>query len=120
MPMKLNSAQLEAFFAAAKFLNFTKAAAHLHVTQSALSQRIAKLEEEVEATLFVRDRTSVRLTEDGHRVLRFCQLNETAEADLLAHLKGSAASLSGTLRIAGFSSVDRSLVLPALSALMAG
>ena len=80
--MKLNSAQLEAFLVVAKTLHFTKAANLLHVTQSALSQRIAKLEEELETTLFIRDRNSIRLTESGQQVLRFCQINETAEDEL--------------------------------------
>ena len=61
--MKLNSSQLEAFSTIAKTLNFTRAAEQLHVTQSALSQRIAKLEGDLEATLFVRDRNALRLTD---------------------------------------------------------
>ncbi len=116
--MKLNSSQLEAFYAIAKTLHFTKAAEILNVTQSALSQRIAKLEEEVETTLFIRDRTSVRLTEAGQEVLRFCQVNEYSESDLLQKLKGSKEGFGGVVRIGGFSSVNRSLVIPALKKMM--
>lgn len=116
--MKLNSSQLEAFFCVAKTLNFTKAAEVLHVTQSALSQRIAKLEEELETTLFIRERSSIRLTEEGQKVLRFCQFNQSAESDLLLDLKGNQNELGGVLRIAGFSSVNRSLVIPALRKIM--
>lgn len=116
--MKINSDQLEAFYVIAKTLHFTKAAELLNVSQSALSQRIAKLEDQLETTLFIRDRTSVRLTEAGIEVLRFCQLNESAETDLLSHLKGSKNTLGGILRIGGFSSVNRSLVIPALKKLM--
>ncbi|MBL7481245.1 LysR family transcriptional regulator [Legionella bononiensis] len=43
--MKLSSQQLEAFAVTARTLNFSKAAQQLHITQSALSQRIQKLEE---------------------------------------------------------------------------
>jgi len=116
--MKLNSAQLEAFYAVAKFLNFTRAAEALHVTQSALSQRIAKLEEDLETTLFIRDRTFVRLTEAGQQVLRFCQLNENAESELLIRLKSSQSDFAGALRIGGFSSINRSLVIPAMKKLI--
>ena len=112
--MKLNAAQLDAFFAIAKALNFTRAAEQLLVTQSALSQRIAKLEEELETTLFIRDRSALRLTETGEQLLRFCQLNSQAEAELLSRLKNTKDELAGTLRIGGFSSVNRSLVIPAL------
>lgn len=116
--MELNSAQLEAFFTIAKGMNFTKAAERLHVSQSALSQRIAKLEEDLGTTLFIRDRTSIRLTEAGEMVLRYCQLNQAAEADLLAKLKSSQEDLAGVLRVGGFSSINRSLVIPALKKML--
>lgn len=116
--MKLNSAQLDAFFAIAQLLNFTRAAERLSVTQSALSQRIAKLEEELETTLFIRERSSLRLTESGEQLLRFCQLNSQAESDFLSKLKNTKDELAGVLRIGGFSSVNRSLVIPALKKMM--
>lgn len=116
--MKLNSSQLEAFYTVAKTLNFTKAATILNVTQSALSQRIAKLEEELGTTLFIRDRTSIRLTEAGQKLLRFCQMNDAAESEFLALLQDSKTDYAGTLRIGGFSSVNRSIVVPALKNLM--
>jgi DNA-binding transcriptional LysR family regulator len=116
--MKLNSSQLEAFFEVAKCLNFTKAAEGLHVTQSALSQRIAKLEEDLGTALFIRDRTSIRLTESGEMVLRFCQLNLSAESELLSKLKDSKEDFAGVLRIGAFSSIGRSLIIPSLRKLM--
>ncbi len=116
--MKLNSSQLEAFFAVAKILNFTKAAEVLFVTQSALSQRIAKLEEDLGTTLFIRDRTSIRLTEAGTQVLRYCQFNQAVESELLAKLQDSKDDLAGVLRIGGFSSINRSLVIPSLKKIM--
>ena len=116
--MKLNSSQLEAFFAIAKLLNFTIAAETLFVTQSALSQRIAKLEEKLQTTLFIRDRTSIRLTEAGEQVLRYCQFNESIESELLLKLQDSKDDLAGVLRIGGFSSINRSLVIPSLKKIM--
>lgn len=116
--MELSSSQLSAFSAAAKSLNFTKAAEAVHITQSALSQRIAKLEEELETTLFIRDRSSIRLTEAGHRLLRFCQLNDLSEAELIAELKGQKNEIGGLLRIGAFSSIARSILVPSLRDLM--
>ncbi len=115
--MKLNSAHLKAFKAIAKSLNFTKAADELHVTQSALSQRIAKLEEELETALFVRDRSSIRLTDVGFSLLRYCEINDAAESDFLSEIQTKGKLLGGVLRIGGFSSVMRSMVIPALSKL---
>lgn len=119
MTMKLNSAQLEAFYTVAQTLNFTKAAELLFVTQSALSQRIAKLEQELGTTLFIRDRTSIRLSEAGEQVLRYCQLNDAVESELLAKLQDSKEDLAGVLKIGGFSSINRSLVIPSLKKIMA-
>lgn len=47
-------------------------------------------------------------------MLRFCQINENAESELLLKLKDTRSDFAGALRIAGFSSVNRSLVIPAL------
>ncbi len=116
--MKINSSQLEAFFTIAKTLNVTRAAEILHVTQSALSQRIAKLENELETTLFIRDRSILRLTEAGEQVLRFCQVNDLAEEELFKKLKSSKEDFAGSLRLGGFSSVNRSLVVPAIKQMM--
>ncbi len=49
--MQLSARQLEAFLAAAQLRNFTKAASRLHLTQSALSQRIQKLEDVLDTCL---------------------------------------------------------------------
>lgn len=116
--MKINAAQLEAFFTISKALNFTKAAEELHVTQSALSQRIAKLEGELETTLLIRDRSALRLTEAGEQLLRLCQINSQAETEFLSRLKDTKDELAGVLRIGGFSSVNRSLVIPALKEIL--
>lgn len=56
---------LRAFESAARHLNFTKAANELHVTQSALSQRIGALEDELGFPLFVRRGRQIELTQRG-------------------------------------------------------
>ncbi|MFL5815680.1 MAG: LysR family transcriptional regulator [Bdellovibrionia bacterium] len=116
--MKLNSSQLEAFFSVAKILNFTQASRGLNITQSALSQRIAKLEDDLGVALFIRDRSSIRLTEYGEKLLRYCQLHESSESELLANLKESSKDLAGVIRVGGFSSVNRSLVIPSFRKIM--
>jgi DNA-binding transcriptional LysR family regulator len=57
--------QLEHFLAVVDERSFTRAAERLYRTQSALSQSIKKLEEELSAPLFVRDLHDVSLTEAG-------------------------------------------------------
>ena len=56
---------LRAFESAARHLNFTKAANELHVTQSALSQRIGALEDDLGFPLFLRRGRQIELTPRG-------------------------------------------------------
>lgn len=117
--MTLNSSYLEAFFACAQTRHFTKAAERLHITQSALSQRIKNLEEVLEATLIIRDRAGLRLTEQGEELLRYCQTKEQLENQVIGSIKKKIdGRLSGVIRIGGFSSVMRSVILPALAPLI--
>ncbi len=57
--------QLECFLAAANESTFFEAAEHLHMTQSALSKQIMKLEKELQVTLFDRSKRHAVLTEAG-------------------------------------------------------
>ena len=114
--MGLSSLHLDAFFAAAQSLNFSQAAKELHITQSALSQRVKALEEDLNLTLFVRLPRGVQLTEAGERLLRYCQARHSLERELLEHLTGQGQTgLGGMLRIGGYSSVVRSVLMPALA-----
>lgn len=61
----MNTYQLRCFLAVAEYLNFTKAAEHLHVTHPAVSQQIRNLEKELNTTLFERSTRSVKLTHAG-------------------------------------------------------
>jgi len=60
---------LRTFEAAARNLSFTRAAAELHVTQSAVSQQIRLLEDRLGETLFQRLPQSLQLTEAGKAYL---------------------------------------------------
>lgn len=61
--------RLRCFIAVAKHLNFTRAAAELHIAQSAMSLQIAALEEELGCRLFDRNNRTVGLTSAGERFL---------------------------------------------------
>ena len=58
---------LRAFDAAARHLNFTRAADELFVTQGAISRQVRQLEDNLGVSLFVRDGPKVRLTDAGER-----------------------------------------------------
>jgi DNA-binding transcriptional LysR family regulator len=115
--MPLSSHQLEAFQAVARTRSFSRAAELLHLTQSALSQRVINLESELETTLFLRDRSGARLTETGEELLRYCQVKESLEEEFVQAAR-SGTGLTGAVRVGGFSTVMRSAVLPALASLL--
>ncbi len=117
--MALSSLQLEAFYVLAQSGQFTVAGKRLGITQSALSQRISNLEKELGTTLFIRGRTGPKLTETGLELLRYCQAKEGLEAEVVSRVRaGQKGDVVGILRIAGFSTVMDSVVLPALAPLL--
>lgn len=117
--MILPAHELEAFGAVARTLSFSEAARRVHITQPALSQRIQSLERALGITLFVRDRKEVRLTDAGSRLLRYCQAKDHLEAELLNDLgEAPEGKLGGRLRIAGYSTVLQSVIVPALVGLL--
>lgn len=56
---------IEAFVAVADLGSFSRAADHLHISQTALSRRIAKLEDAIAGKLFMRTTRSLSLTQPG-------------------------------------------------------
>lgn len=60
---------LRAFEAAARHQSFTRAAAELNLTQTAVSHQIKNLEDLLRVPLFTRQRNAIRLTDIGHEYL---------------------------------------------------
>ncbi len=119
-PMTLSQDQLAAFYEVSRQKSFTKAADELGLTQSALSHRIRKLEEQLETTLFMRDPSGIRLTEPGLKLLEFCRLQSQIEDELLASLTNPfEKKIKGYLRIGGASTLLSSVVVPALADFLA-
>lgn len=71
--MKLNFASLEYFQKVAELEHMTQAAEELHIAQPALSRTIRKLENELDVKLFERQGRSIRLTRDGHILLKHAE-----------------------------------------------
>lgn len=63
--MKFNLEYYRTFFMTATFLSFTQAADHLYLTQSAVSQSVKKLEQELGCSLFIRSSHGLKLTKEG-------------------------------------------------------
>ena len=103
-----------AFLAVAREKNFTRAAAGLGVSQSALSQTVRGLEARLGLRLLTRTTRSVAPTEAGERLLRAAgpRLDEiAAEIAALSELRDKPA---GTIRITTHDHAVRSVLVPAL------
>jgi DNA-binding transcriptional LysR family regulator len=104
---------LRYFVVVAEELNFSRAAARLHMAQPPLSVAIRQLEQELGTDLFVRTSREVTLTEAG-RVLLDGALRTLAEADrAVAAAKRAGAGELGRLSVA-FSWSARFETLPAV------
>lgn len=116
--MKINHLGLSAFYQCALKQNMTEASTTLGVTQSALSQRIASLEDDLETTLFVREAKTLKLTAQGQELLEYCHFHASLEDEILSKFKSDQDDLAGIIRIGAYSSISRSIVLPRIACLL--
>jgi DNA-binding transcriptional LysR family regulator len=113
-----NLNDLLSFVTVAREGSFTRAAAHLGVTQSALSQAISGLEAKLEIRLLTRTTRSVSPTAAGDRLLRaighrFDEIE--AELDVLTALRDKPA---GMVRITCGDHVVKTTLLPKIAPLL--
>jgi DNA-binding transcriptional LysR family regulator len=106
----LNVPRLQVLRAVAEAGSFSRAAEALSYTQSAVSQAIARLEQETGTTLLERDRKGVRPTAAGAALVAHADAViarlESAEADLAAIAGGTG----GRLRMASFPTAGSTLM----------
>lgn len=97
---------LRGFEAAARNLSFTKAAAELFVTQSAVSRQVKTIEEHLGVALFLRRHRALLLTEAGHELYRATAqaLRQLADAADKIKDRGAGRTLTVTATI-GFASL---------------
>ena len=115
---RANINDLIAFLAVARERNFTRAAAQLGVSQSALSHTVRGLEERLGLRLLTRTTRSVAPTQAGERLLRHIgpRLEEIeAELDAITELREKPA---GTIRITATENATETVLLPKLAPLL--
>ncbi|MBN2527626.1 MAG: HTH-type transcriptional activator IlvY [Deltaproteobacteria bacterium] len=95
----MDSMDLQSFMAVATTLHFGKAARLVHLSPSALTRSIQRLEQELNHELFFRDRRHVSLTPAGNRFLSFAQRTLDEWAQCRAILDAGEDELSGKLSI---------------------
>jgi DNA-binding transcriptional LysR family regulator len=109
---------LVAFFAVARERSFTRAAAKLGVSPSALSHTIRKLEERLGVRLLTRTSRNVSTTEPGERLLERAGPHFDQVADELAQITELRDKPAGTLRITTGDQPAESILMPALAKLL--
>ena len=109
----MDDGKLRALLTAVECGSFSKAAAQLGYTQSAMTHLVNKLEAEVGCTLLERDSQGIRLTDAGKHLLPYIQNVVCACDTLLQEAAEQNDPRTRTLRIGCFASIARS-ALPQL------
>ncbi|MFD9697467.1 LysR substrate-binding domain-containing protein [Lentzea sp. NPDC059081] len=113
----LNLERLRTLHAVSTTGSVRGAAEALHVTTSAVSQQLSRLEREVGQRLLERQGRGIRLTDVGdllaEHAARLLQQVELVETDLADH----RGAVTGTLSVAAFATAARGLLPPVLHAL---
>src|SRR6266700_4843873 len=113
-----NASDLLAFLAVARERSFTRAAAKLGMSQSALSQIVRGLEERLGVRLLSRTTRSVAPTQAGERLLRTIA-PKFDEMDIeLAALSELREKPAGTIRITATENAADAVLLPKLAKLL--
>ena len=96
----LQNPLLSTFEAVARLGTAHSAAHELHVTQTAITQRIKALEQGLSMTLFLRSRRGMALTDEGKALLQYCSGAKELEGQFLSLVQGNERK-EVSLRILG-------------------
>jgi LysR family transcriptional regulator, transcriptional activator of the cysJI operon len=96
----LDTNSFRAFYYAAETLNFTQAARKAALTQSGVSQHVARLEEQLGVSLFFRNTKRVALTDAGRRLKSYVERYLDEVERLKEELSGEAIKPEGPVAYA--------------------
>lgn len=108
--------RLEVFRAVAEKLNFTRAAAALHISQPAVTRHVRLLEEHYGAPLFLRGPAGIALTDAGRRLLDHARQVDALTREMEARLRSRQPVLAGPLRLAASTTIAQYLLPAKLAA----
>lgn len=103
------------FLVTARFLNLTKAAKELHITQPSVSYAIKQMEDALELKLFHRLSKGVELTEEGHALFEYVDKSFAMLDSAQKHLQNLKQLNEGEIRIGASDSLIKHLLLPYLN-----
>jgi len=114
----LNYNHLRYFWAVAHEGSLTRAAAHMNLSQSALSVQIQKLEHQIGHSLFERVGKRLVLTEAGQIALDYADTVFKAGGELLSTLQGRPLASRQVLRVGALTTLSRNFQLKFLRPLV--
>lgn len=109
----MNLTKYDVFFKVLETKTISQAAKEIGYSQSAVSQTIKALEEELETTLFIRQKSGVSLSQDGLAYLPYLKSVQASLDNLRTKKKEMKGLNQAILKIGTFTSVSRHL-LPSL------
>jgi DNA-binding transcriptional LysR family regulator len=107
--------RLKVFNTVAKRLNFTKAADELSITQPAVTKHIQEIERQLNAKLFDRNGTKIKLTEAGKILLKYTEQLFHTYRELEFEINSLHQKHKGTLRIGASTTIAQYLLPPLLA-----
>jgi LysR family transcriptional regulator, low CO2-responsive transcriptional regulator len=99
MPLQINFNQLRAFHQAATYLNFSKAAKKMCITQPAVTAQIKTLEDFLDLKLFSKKGGKLLLTDAGQTIFQYSKKIFDHEIELIQAIKEIKQLKRGTLRL---------------------
>jgi len=115
----MNLENVALFKAIATLGSLSAAARQIGVPPMAVSRKLSSLEDEIGVRLFHRTTRSIALTPEGEAFLPFAtMLLETKDAALAAIVSGESG-LRGVLKVTAPNVIGRSIILPAMTRIMA-
>ena len=97
---KFDRSSFKAFYLSAIELSFTRAAQKGGSTQSGVSQHISKLEDELQTTLFLRQKSGLKLTEAGRILKDYLERVYKEEERFLGEIHKNSTELTGQVSYA--------------------
>lgn len=88
----MDIADIKSFLAFAELRSLTLAAKQVHVTQSAMSKRIHKIENELGVRLFIVDRATINLTEEAKAILPYMREMHAAFESMTKTIKETSST----------------------------
>jgi len=98
--MLLDQRLFKAFMAAAQTQSFTFAATRAHMTQSGVSQHVAKLEEQIGVSLFKRIGKKVVLTDAGDALMHYISQQLQSAQQFIDQIRAMEARIAGLVSYA--------------------